>query len=265
MENNEISLKVSGLTAGYSNQKVFSPILKDVFLELKRGELLCLCGLNGSGKSTLLSIIAGIFFPNIKFYSDEVPKIFGKPITKLKNRERASKISFMPQNEDFAWNFSVQETIESGFYARKETLSQKEIKNQINDVLNTLKISNLAERDIFSLSGGELQKVRIARALIQSSSFIILDEPCSNLDFCYEEELLNILKKWAKEKNIGILISIHNINAVPPVADKICLLPKGKKTIFGTVEECFSSENLSLTYEKELKVWQHPLKNCLQV
>lgn len=276
-------LSVHELTAGYSkiDSPDFTPILQNISLQLSKGELVCLCGLNGCGKSTLLSILAGLSKSPLHFSAKTAPQIGNSPIYQMKRKECASRISYMLQSEEPAWDFSVSQTIAMGLYAAKrqmpifdaqiKTMSKQCINNACEDekriceILELLDISNLAHRNIFSLSGGELQKVRIARSLIQSSEFLILDEPCANLDFCYEEELLQILRSYAEQKNIGILITIHNINVAARFAHKLCLLPKCGSLISGTVQDCFTTENLSKTFSKSMKVWIHPIWNCPQV
>ena len=99
--------------------------------------------------------------------------------------------------------------------------------------MEDLQILHLENRLVNSLSGGEFQKVRIARALVQNPRFILLDEPASSLDFVFEPELMEFLKNAAHTKNIGILISVHNVNLAIRFADKIMLLPKNQPVIFG--------------------------------
>lgn len=276
-------LSVQELSASYSKtgSPDFSPILHNVSIQVHKGELTCLCGLNGSGKSTLLSILAGLAKAPLHFSAKAGPRIGNSPIYQMKRKKCASLISYMVQTEEPAWDFSVKQTIAMGLYASKgqmplldpnrqirlnqEISEQSEDEQRIKEIMELLGISNLSKRSVFSLSGGEMQKIRIARSLIQSSQFLILDEPCANLDFCYEEELLQILRSYAENKNIGILITIHNINVAARFAHKLCLLPKQKSVILGTVKECFTKENLSATFNKSMEVWSHPVWNCPQV
>ena len=128
----------------------------------------------------------------------------------------------------------------------------------------------MLNRSVYSLSGGEFQKVRIARTLSQETDFLLLDEPCANLDFTVQKELLTLFQSLAHEKNKGILISIHDINAASRFADRIELLPPLKNNpegglISGKANEIFTQENIEKTYGKGLNIFRHPVYDCPQI
>lgn len=245
-------LKVCNLNAGWNKKQ----ILFNINLSIKKGEFICLSGANGSGKSTLLSIMSGVqtelVFGNIK---ESVP------ISCLSIKQRAKTVSYMQQKEFPAWDYSVKDIVLTGrfphtnftgFYSKADFYAADKAIEQLN-------IENLASKSILKLSGGEFQKARIARAVAQETEFMLLDEPVAGLDFSYQEELLFLLKSIAKEKNTGILISIHDINTAARFAQKIALLPKFKPCIYGTPEQIMTKEYLCAAYNANIEICTHPL------
>lgn len=255
------------LCASYDSKQ----ILQNVSFNLQQGDFICLCGPNGSGKSTFMTLLSGLQGNKIKISkAEQSPAILSdKGITELKslsNKQKAKFIAFMQQSEVSAWDFTVREMILQGRFAySKNNWYSEEDYAIVNEIISELELESFTERNIHSLSGGEYQKVRIAKALAQTPDFILLDEPASNLDFIYEPQLLELLKKIAKKQNIGFLISIHNINVAARFADKIALLPAQKPLLCDSVEKIFTDENLSLAFNTDLKTYIHPIYNKVQV
>lgn len=228
------------------------------------GDFMCLCGKNGSGKSTLLSILAGLPDKDLKNISGDI-KINDKSLKSFSTKEKAKIIAYMQQNEFSTWDFSVFDFVLQGRFAySKNGWYSDDDKKIVTDCLNSLELSNLSSRKIQSLSGGEFQKVRIARALAQQPQFMLLDEPSANLDFVYEPKLLELLKQIAKENQIGILLTIHDINLAAIYAEKMAFL-SSDGIIYGKTEEVFIEENLSKAFNTELHTYVHQIYNKLQV
>ena len=252
-------LSLDGISAYYGKKM----ILKNLSVSIEQGELTCLCGPNGCGKSTLLSILAGVQDEDLKVLRgpNSLEKYHSNPIIidalglkKLPRKTTAKTVAFMQQNEYSTWNFSVKELVlqgrfchtKNGFYtAEDEKLADKALKE--------LMLEELADRPIHSLSGGEFQKARIARAICQEADFILLDEPAANLDFVYEPWLMKKLHSIARENNIGILISVHDINLAAAYADNLILLPLLGQPVCGKIKEVLTKENLKLTYNMEFE------------
>ena len=257
------SLDVSGLSAYYGNKLV----LKDISVSIPQGKLTCLCGPNGCGKSTLLTILAGaaVNEPQLKVLegvkrkadSDRTTShtfINALDLSRLPRKKTARIVSFMQQSEYSTWNFTVKELVlqgrfchtKNGFYTHKD--------EQLAELaLQELQILPLADRPVHSLSGGEFQKARIARALCQDPQFILLDEPAANLDFVYEPWLLKKLQSFAHSHNTGILVSIHDVNLASGYADQLILLPLLEQPICGKIEEILTTGNLQKTYGLEFE------------
>ena len=259
------TLQVQSLNAFWDGRLV----LKNVSFSVQRGELWCLTGANGSGKSTLLSALAGIHFPKLKIEGDiknQPVTIDSVPIERLKRRTLAKNIAYMQQSEVCAWNYTVQDAVllgrfphSGGFYTKYDFMVTEE-------VMEWVQISNLKNRNIAELSGGEWQKVRIARALCQEPHFLLLDEPIANLDFSYQEELLLLFKALAKDRNLGIIVSIHDINTAVRFAHKMLLLPQNPSEPYsGSVSKVMVPDVLEKVYGVQFGIFLHPLYQCPQV
>jgi len=245
---------VNDLCASYKNAEL--PVLNKVSARFETGELVCLCGLNGSGKSTFLSVLAGIKSPALIVSGEpeicvEQDSKYENPVKigSLKRKECAKLISYMTQNENSIWDFTVRDIILTGRYAYSKNGNYSAEDEKLTDeVIKELELEEFADRSVHSLSGGEFQKVRIARSIVQTPKFLILDEPAANLDFVYEPKLMELLRKISVEKRLGIIISIHDINHAAQYADKVLMFPKHKPSIFGKTADVFTLENLKSTF-----------------
>ena len=248
-------LSVKNLRVSYKNGKLGKSVLQGVEFDLNQGDFVCLCGPNGCGKSTLLSVIAGV--PDNNLVINEGTVLFGNEKTKqndinlssLHFSDRAKILAYMQQTEASAWDFTVEEYVLQGRFAHSKgghySVNDRTV---VMEVLVDLGLDKFADRTVHTLSGGEFQKVRIARAFAQQPSFMLLDEPAASLDFVYEPQLMTLLKNLAEKKNIGILVTIHDINIAYNYAKKIMLLPPEKNVLIGTPGDIMSVENLKTTF-----------------
>ena len=253
------TLFVNGICASYGKKMV----LKNVSLEIRGGELTCLCGPNGCGKSTLLSVMAGAEDEGLVVLKGLAPTkntllhpdhIDALTLKNLPRKKTAKIVSFMQQSEYSTWNFSVKELVLQGrFCHTKNGFYTAQDEKLADEALAELGISNLADRPVHSLSGGEFQKARIARAFCQQSDFILLDEPAANLDFVYEPWLMKKLAALAHQTGTGILMSIHDVNLAAAHADNLVLLPLLGTPVCGKIEDILTKENLKLTYGMEFE------------
>ena len=220
------SLECHGLSASYGSlgQKKSlheKSLLQNVSFSIKEGEFVCLCGPNGSGKSTLLSLLAGLPQPTLHVRAGSI-----MPDTrKLPRRQAACLIAYLQQTETCAWDFPVLDYVVQGRYAYAPGGNYSTQDYQLaRDSLALLEISNFEERTVHTLSGGEFQKVQIARALTQHPKFLLLDEPAASLDFVYEPRLMQLLRDIAHKEQIGMLVSVHDVNLAASFADKMLML-----------------------------------------
>ena len=250
-------IEVRNLTAKYDASEL--PILGDINFTLTNGSLSALCGKNGSGKSTLLLLMAGIVPAGLKVSGDIL--IDGKSVFKMKRAEAAKNVSLLLQNETPVWNLTVRQFVETGLYSFgnvPRTLAD----GAVDDALSSLGILDFADKLIFNISGGEFQKCRLARCLIQKSLAMLFDEPAENLDMPFQMQFLSKIRKLAGEKTV--LFSIHDINTAALFTGNFLLMSHGK-LIQATREEIFQPEILSEAFNSNAKIFRHPLQNIPQV
>lgn len=240
-------LEVKNVSAGYGDIKV----LHDVSFCLQAGENLSIVGPNGCGKTTLLRTIA-----NIISY-DGCITIDGEDIKNIKRKTLARKLALMSQINSIYFDYTVYETVMMGRYAyKKRNLladnSQEDI-IAVEEALTTLHICDIRNRDISTLSGGQLQRVFLAKILAQGPEIILLDEPTNHLDLTYQVELIDFLKTWS-EKNKGSVIGVlHDVNHAIRLSENIILIDKGKIEASGTIEHVLNSKLLQKVYKLDVK------------
>ena len=260
-----MKFEISKLSAWYGEK----PVLSDISFALQQGDFVCLCGPNGAGKSTLLSVMAGVSDAGLKvlgqvgWFRYDASHHSTTGASKPSRRELAKLIAYLQQNEYSEWNFLVRDYVLQGRYAyTKRSIFGAGPANYaaadyevVDGVLGELGLSNFSQRYIHELSGGEFQKIRLARALAQTPSFLLLDEPAANLDYVYEPHLMALLRDTAHKKNLGILAAVHDINLAARFADKILLLPPAtftatskKSVLFGSPSDIMNTENLKYTF-----------------
>lgn len=259
-------LEVKNLSAFWKNNKS-REVLKNISFKIESGDFICLSGPNGSGKSTLLSLISGLIPCGLQVQKKGTVLIDSKDIFTLKRKSAAKKIVYMNQSEKSLWDFSVRDIVLMGRYSYTGFYGNYSKKDFMvtDEVLEGVQLTNLAEKSVLELSGGEWQKVRIARTLVQESDFILMDEPVANLDFTYQDELLTFIKEYAFKIKSALIISIHDLNLAARYAKKFMFLGKNNSFRFGLLEEVFKPEILKDIYEEDFKVFEHPLYHCPQV
>ena len=241
-------IECSGLSASYGKKL----LLQNLSLSIEQGEFVCLCGPNGSGKSTLLSLLAGL--PQLTLH------VRAGSITpdcrKLPRRQTARFIAYLQQTESCAWDFPVLDYVVQGRYAYAPSGNYSSQDYQLaRQALALLEISNFEDRTVHTLSGGEFQKVRIARALTQQPKFLLLDEPAASLDFVYEPRLMQLLQDLAHKEKIGILVSVHDVNLAASYADKMIMLcgassrrESAPGALCGSPAQIMTTQNLEKIY-----------------
>jgi len=215
-----MKITLEQLSVGY---KGFSPVVTDINVEIKSGELTCLIGSNGIGKSTLLKTLTG-FLPKLggRLLLD------GRDIDLLSQCERAKYISIVLTYKTDVQNLSVAEMVGmgrmpyTGFWG-KLNVDDREI---VAEAINMVGINHLKDRMVQTLSDGERQKVMIAKALAQQTPIILLDEPTSFLDFPSKVEMLQLLHRLAKETDKVVFLSTHDLELALRIADLLVELDK---------------------------------------
>ena len=212
-------LSVENLTFRYSKQG--SPVLNGVNLELKQGEIGILLGKNGSGKTTCFKNILGILSP-----SSGSIRFDGEDLLKMPRRERARRIAYVPQDIHFG-ALTVFDSILMGRVSYFGLKASHEDYLAAEQIMVEMHLEDFAQRNVEELSGGERQKIAIARAMAQEPKLMVFDEPTGNLDIANEQLIIEEAKKLAREKNIAILSSLHDLNQAMYFGDKFFFLKNG--------------------------------------
>jgi iron complex transport system ATP-binding protein len=234
-----LKLEINNLSFSYAGH----PVLKDLKLSLTDGEILSIVGPNGSGKSTLLKCINRILKPQ-----HNTVMVDGRDISKVDLKELSKIIGYVPQSSTSTFPFTVFDVVLMG---RRPYIhwSLSERDNEIvAEMLDFLGIGNLAFRHFNELSGGEQQKVIVARALAQQPKLLLLDEPTSSLDIRHQLEILCILKSLTQSKERSVIVTMHDLNLASRFSDIMLLLKKGEIYAAGSPEKVLTEANIETVY-----------------
>ena len=212
-------LKVDSLQFSYSRGG--SKVLRGASMELQQGEVGILLGKNGCGKTTLFNNILGINTPSSGSITFD-----GKNLSKMKRRDRARCIAYVPQDIRFG-ALSVFDSILMGRVAYFGLKAGHEDYVAVEKIIADMGLTAFAQRNVDELSGGERQKIAIARAMAQEPKLMVFDEPTGNLDLANEMLIMQEAKKLAREKNISILSSLHDLNQALYFGDKFFMMKDG--------------------------------------
>lgn len=247
-------LEIKELSFRYSKR---APLVLDkVSLCLNKGEIGVVLGRNGSGKTTLFKNILGLVKPaggGITFN--------GKNLLKVSRRERAEYIGYVPQNVEFG-SLSVFDTVLMGRMPYFGLKSGRDDEEKTSEMLKEMGMEDLAARNVEELSGGERQKTAIARALVQEPELLIFDEPTGNLDIANEQLILKEAGRVAKEKGIGILTSLHDLNQALAIGDKFFFLKNGK-LLYSGGKEIVSKEIIREVFDADVSIIEHEGKKLV--
>ncbi len=226
-------------------------ILKDLDFRIPPGSLTAVLGRNGCGKTTLLRVLTGIL-P----HEGEI-RIDGTPLRAMKRREIASVMALLPQMSHAGFSYRVYETVALGRYLRAAGLLgslTEQDRRVIDACLDTMELSSLRDRRLFTLSGGQLQRVFLARAFAQETPYLLLDEPTNHLDPGVQQLLTDKLLSWSRETPEGTgtrhtLIGVfHDIGIALMLADTLVLLKEGRLVACGPKEQLLSDGALDEAY-----------------
>ena len=228
----------------------FSPqVLKGVDLQLEAGEIGILLGKNGSGKTTLFKNILGIHAPS----QGEIT-FDGEDLLKLSKRERAKRIAYVPQDIHFG-ALTVFDSVLLGRISHFGMKAGEEDYKAVEKLLEDMGLKEYALRNVEELSGGERQKIAIARAMAQEPKLMVFDEPTGNLDIANEQLIMEEARKLAKEKNIAILSSLHDLNQALEFGDKFFFLRDGAVKYAGG-REIITPEVIRDIFDIDVKIIQ---------
>jgi len=240
-------LQVDHLSAAYGARTV----LKEISFDLAPASILAMIGPNGAGKSTLIRVLSGV----LPAQRGQV-RVNGRNLSEFSSIERARHVAVVPQALQLPPAFTAWETVLLGRTPYLNWLGQtstqdEEITRQAMRRTNT---EELAERRVGELSGGEQQRLLLARALAQSAPILLMDEPTAHLDLHYQVSLLEQVRTLARQDRLAVLIAMHDLNLVVRYADQVALLVEGRLEAIGEPSQVLTPDLLSHAYQVPLQV-----------
>lgn len=252
-----IELSRVGLVRGQAH------LLSDVSLTFSAGTMVCITGPNGAGKSTLLKIAAGALTPTEGHVS-----FLGSALARLSGPARARHRAVVSQRQEIAFGFTSLEAVLLGRHPHHATADRKHDLSIARAALDRVDAMHLAQRDVTTLSGGEHQRVEIARALAQLDSqvspeqtVLFLDEPTSNLDLAHQHGVLELARAASREGRLVVTV-MHDLNLAAQYADRIVMLNKGKVAADGTPRDVLRSELIWDVFGLRVLILPHPELDC---
>ena len=240
-------LNIENLTFRYDRSGL--AVLNGANLQLNQGEIGSLLGKNGSGKTTLFKNLLGINKPSGGKISFD-----GQNLLKMPRRERARRIAYVPQDIQFG-ALTVFDSILMGRVSYFGLKASHEDYVAVEKIIRDMGLESFAQRNVDELSGGERQKIAIARAMAQEPKLMVFDEPTGNLDISNEHLIFQEAKKLAREKNISILSSLHDLNQALAFGDKFFFLKNGVVKYAGG-PEIITPEVIKDTYGMDVQIRQ---------
>lgn len=226
-------------------------IIEDINFSLQRGGFYCVIGTNGSGKTTLLKSISN----NLELSSGTVT-VNGKSIKKYYPKQLAKEISIVWQHNEFMFDFSAFQVVMMGRMPYQKLL-QADSEKDFEIVRLSMEKTNtwhLRNRSVKQLSGGELQRIMIARSLAQESPIMLLDEPVSSLDIKHQFDIMELLRKINEENKTTIFIILHNLSLALKYSDRILTLQDGRLIHFGKTRDIINKENIKTLFNVDAEI-----------
>jgi len=244
-------LEIKNLTVKYGERTA----LKDISLDIHPGEILALIGPNGAGKTTLVRSLSGVLQPR-----SGSARIKGQDIYQISPGQRAKALAVVPQARNLPEAFSVWQTVLIGRTPYLGWLGRPTSKDieRTYWALSRTNTVDFAERRIGELSGGEQQRVLLARALAQETPVLLLDEPTAHLDLRHQSLILNLVRELAQDQQLAVLMVLHDLNLAALYSDRVALLVEGSLCALGTPAEVITPSRLMEAYEVPLQVISHP-------
>ncbi|MFD2467695.1 ABC transporter ATP-binding protein [Amycolatopsis silviterrae] len=244
------AVAVRGLRVEYGGVR----IVGDVDLDVSPGEWVTVIGPNGAGKSTLLRAVAGLA------PATGTIALFGTPAARLRRRERARLVAMVPQTPVVPAGMRVFDYTLLGrtpYLPRfgRESAGDTAV---VRDVLARLDLPDYAGRMLTTLSGGELQRVFLARALAQEPQLLLLDEPTSALDIGHQQEVMDLVDRLRHDRGLAVLSTMHDLSLAGLYADRIVLLAGGEVAAAGTARQVLAEDTLTRYYRARVRVLETP-------
>lgn len=208
--------------------------LDGVTVQLHPGRVTAICGPNGAGKSTLLSALAGLLLPDSGMVT-----LQGKQLDQITSQERACRIGYLPQSAQIAWNVSVRTLVALGRMPHRSSAAENA--RAVGDALSQMQMTDMADRPMVELSGGERARALMARVLATQPHWILADEPLAALDLAHQQTLATRLRALALEGR-GVVLVVHDLALAMNLADQVIVLEKGRIAAAGAPDKALSEQ-----------------------
>ncbi len=240
------TLEFCNIEASFGNTQV----LHGVTVGVEGGGWLGVVGPNGAGKSTLLRTVAG----SISYKGSVL--VDGEPIENLSHRERAKVVAYVPQRPLYPMGMAVFDYVLLGRTPYLGTLASESHEDiaAVWDALDALRLIDFASRDVATLSGGETQRVSLARVLAQNAPVVVLDEATASLDVAAQHEVLELIDHLRGSRGMTVITAIHDLTAAAQFCEKVMLLDDGRSIGAGTASEVLTEERLGAVFEPSIRV-----------
>lgn len=251
-------LNIREITCHYGTAE----ILEGISLQLKTGDFIGILGPNASGKTSLIRSSSGLLKP-----SSGIIDLDGQDLYKMSRKEIAKRIASVPQTSHFDPDFSVFDAVLMGRTPHLDWLENEDEKDMeiAVEAMELLGIKELTARRLGELSGGEIQKVLIARALTQQPSILLLDEPTTHLDISSKIGAMNLIKELCLEDKLAVMAVFHDLNLAARYCDSAILLKDGRSVASGFIDQVMKSETVRKTFGIDVEVRRHARTGCIFV
>lgn len=248
----DVLLKVTDLCGGYHKET----IIQDISLDIRKGDFFGIIGPNGSGKTTLLRLMSRVLLPQKGTVSFQ-----GRDISGMDLKEFCQRVAFVAQDTIIDFPFTVWEIVLMGRTPHLKRL-QMETRADFAIAENALRMTDsldLKEKRIDELSSGERQRIVIARALAQEPLLLFLDEPTSHLDIGHQVQVLDLLRKFNRDKNLTVVTVLHDLNLASEYCNRILLIDKGRIFKEGSPRQVLTYQNIEAVYKTVVVVNDNPI------
>ncbi|MGS0897004.1 ATP-binding cassette domain-containing protein [Burkholderia stagnalis] len=230
-------------------------LVSSLSLTLPARKVVGLIGHNGSGKSTLIKMLARQQAPTSGAIEFE-----GQPLEAWKLRAFSRKVAYLPQHPPAASGVLVKELVAYGRYPWHGALGRSgpEDREKVSEAMALTDVTRFAERFVDTLSGGERQRVWLAMLIAQDADYLLLDEPISALDVAHQVEVLSLVRRLSRDRGLGIIVVLHDVNMAANYCDEIVALQGGKLVAQGSPDEIMTADQLQSIYGIRMGVMAHP-------
>lgn len=235
-------------------------ILQDISFSLPQGQILAVLGPNGAGKTTLLKLLSG------QIHSQGKILWKNKTLCSYSKQKLAQQIAVVNQLNETVFAVTLEQVVRMGLLPHKALLARdnKQDKQQITKAIQAVGLADKIKQQFSTLSGGEQQRALVARALVQRSSLLVLDEPVNHLDVFYQHQILQLLRDLTENLAMTAVISLHDLNLAANYCDQICLLDGGKLVAFGCPDSVLDAKQLTTIFNTPCEV-RHNDDNLINV